>query len=83
MPASKKDAISAPLGEDGKPMSFQQAMSRLEAIVASLNNPSLELEQAMADFKEGLQISRFCQSQLDHFQNEMNQLVEQSGENHA
>lgn len=56
-------------------LSFQQAMNRLDAIVDQLNNPNLELEQAMDLFREGLALSRQCQGQLDHFEKEMNALI--------
>lgn len=56
-------------------LSFQQAMSRLEKIVEMLNSPSLELEQAMDLFREGLALSKQCQAQLDHFEKEMNELI--------
>lgn len=56
-------------------LTFQQAMTRLDQIVDALNNPNLELEQAMQLFKEGLALSRQCEDQLKHFENEMNQLI--------
>lgn len=58
-----------------KDLTFQQAMSRLEKIVEQLNSPSLELEQAMDLFREGLMLSKRCQKQLDHFEKEMNDLI--------
>ena len=74
-----------PLGPDGQPLSFGQAMSRLEQIVASLNNPNMDLEQAMNSFKEGLLLSQYCQNQLDSFQNEIDVLMQNnnSGAAHA
>lgn len=80
MAAKKTESAAAPvlLNADGQPYTFTQAMNRLETIVANLNNPSLDLEQAMADFKEGLALQQYCQGQLDRFQKEMNVLVENS-----
>ncbi len=57
--------------------SFQQMMRRLEEIANLLNNPQIELEQAMALFKEGLQLSAACQKKLDEFEGQMNQLITQ------
>ena len=54
---------------------FHQAMTRLESIVEELNRPDLELEKAMELFKEGLKLSRQCESQLSAFEQEMNELI--------
>ncbi len=40
-----------------KQMKFQEAMKRLDEIVALLNNNELELEEAMSLFEEGLKLS--------------------------
>lgn len=61
-------------------LTFQQALNRLDEIVEQLNNSSLELEEAMSLFKEGLALSRQCQTQLKSFENEMNQLLSQQQE---
>lgn len=55
--------------------SFQQSMDRLEAIVRQLNQPGLPLEQAMALFREGMDLSKQCQDKLASFEKEMNQLI--------
>ncbi len=55
--------------------SFQQSMDRLEAIVRQLNQPGLPLEQAMALFREGMDLSKQCQDKLAAFEKEMNQLI--------
>ena len=44
---------------------FEGAMKALEEIVAKLEAGDLPLEQALALFEEGVQISRFCNSKLD------------------
>ena len=44
---------------------FESAMKALEDIVAKLEVGDLPLEQALALFEEGVQISRFCNSKLD------------------
>lgn len=62
-------------------LTFRQAMQRLEQIVAQLNSDTLELEQAMDLFKEGLSLSSQCEGQLKHFQQEMDQLMKQQQEN--
>lgn len=58
-----------------KELSFQQKMNRLNQIVDALNKPDLELEKAMALFKEGLKLSRECEDQLAKFETELNELI--------
>lgn len=58
-----------------KKMKFQDAMNRLDEIVASLNNSSLELEEAMKYFEEGLALSKQCEKQLKEFEKKMDQLM--------
>ncbi len=62
-------------------LTFQQAMNRLETITNDLSGRQLDLEQAMALFKEGLTLSKQCESQLKAFENEMNQLMVSEGQN--
>lgn len=47
-----------------KQLKFQEAMKRLDEIVALLNNNELELEEAMSLFEEGLKLSAQCEKQL-------------------
>lgn len=58
-----------------KKMKFQDAMNRLDEIVALLNNSSLELEEAMKYFEEGLALSKQCEKQLKEFETKMDQLM--------
>jgi exodeoxyribonuclease VII small subunit len=44
---------------------FESAMKALEEIVGKLETGDLPLEQALALFEEGVQISKFCNSKLD------------------
>ena len=59
-----------------KQMKFQEAMKRLDEIVALLNNNELELEEAMSLFEEGLILSALCEKQLKKFETKMYQLME-------
>ena len=59
-----------------KQLKFQEAMSRLDEIVALLNNNELELEEAMSLFEEGLKLSTQFEKQLKKFETKMDQLVE-------
>ena len=60
-----------------KQLKFQEAMKRLDEIVALLNNNNeLELEEAMSLFEEGLKLSAQCEKQLKKFETKMDQLME-------
>lgn len=59
-----------------KQMKFQEAMKRLDEIVALLNNNELELEEAMSLFEEGLKLSVQCEKQLKKFETKTDQLME-------
>jgi len=45
-------------------LSFEQALSELEKLVAKIEDGSLSLEQALAAHKRGLELARFCQEKL-------------------
>ena len=64
-----------------KKLTFQQAMTRLDQIVAGLNSNQLELEEAMKLFEEGLQLTKQCEVQLKEFENKMNVLMVEEGQN--
>lgn len=65
----------APMAQEK--LTFQQSLDRLEQIVAQLSSPQVELEKAMDLFKEGLALSKSCQSQLEAFETQMNALIEE------
>lgn len=56
MPARKKEE---------EPKSFEEAMARLDAIVAELEEDKLPLEQMLARYEEGVALARFCGEKLE------------------
>jgi exodeoxyribonuclease VII small subunit len=56
MPARKKDE---------EPKSFEDAMARLDAIVAKLEEDKLPLEEMLARYEEGVALARFCGEKLE------------------
>ena len=56
MPARKKDE---------EPKSFEDAMARLDAIVAELEEDKLPLEEMLARYEEGVTLARFCGDKLE------------------
>ena len=59
MPRSKKSA---------KEPRFEDALGRLEAIVSSLEEGDLSLEESLQLFEEGVRLTRLCSSRLDDAQ---------------
>ena len=72
-------AAGPPLGPDGKPLSFEKALARLEAIVESLEDGKLTLEDSIARFEEGVVISRFLEGELGRAEKRVQELIESGG----
>ena len=73
------DAVGPPLGPDGKPLSFEKALARLEAIVEQLEDGKLTLEDSIKRFEEGVSISRFLEAELGRAEKRVQELVESGG----
>ena len=56
MKAGKKDAVN---------LSFEQAIQRLEKIVAEMEGAELPLEDVLKRYEEGTRLVRFCTAKLD------------------
>lgn len=65
---------------DAPPPTFEQALSRLEAIVDQLEQGDLELEASLAAFEEGVALSRHCAAQLEAAEQRVEVLVRESGQ---
>jgi len=60
----------------GKMPTFEEAMERLEAIVAELESGGYPLDRLTSLFEEGLALAKLCQSQLDATERRLTELVE-------
>jgi exodeoxyribonuclease VII small subunit len=54
---------------------FEQALKRLEEIVAELEKGELALERALQLFEEGVKISRMCGEKLEEAERKVEMLV--------
>lgn len=52
-------------GEPDEAISFEAALERLEGVVDRLEGGELPLEEALACFEEGVQLTRLCASRLE------------------
>ncbi|HEY9180850.1 MAG TPA: exodeoxyribonuclease VII small subunit [Candidatus Baltobacteraceae bacterium] len=64
---------------DQKPGAFEQKIARLEAIVKELENGSVELDRAVALFKEGKSLAGECETLLKGAQQQIDKAMEQTG----
>jgi exodeoxyribonuclease VII small subunit len=55
----------------GKPASFEEAMAELEQLVAQMEAGELPLEAAVAAYKRGSELVKFCSGQLDKVENQV------------
>lgn len=63
-----------------KKMSFEEAMIKLEEIVTRLENADVPLEEAMAQFQEGIQLSQYLKQTLDNAEETITKIVKENGE---
>jgi len=65
----------------GKPAeSFEDALTRLEELVARLEKGGMTLDESVAAFKEGIQLVKYCSSRLDSAEQSIRKLIEEEGE---
>lgn len=56
--------------------SFEQALERLETIVAQLENGDVPLEQAIELYQEGMLLSNLCNGKLKQVEAKIEMLIE-------
>lgn len=60
--------------------SFEEALKRLEELVAQLETGGMTLDESVAAFKEGIRLVKYCSTQLDSAEQSIRQLVKDEGE---
>ncbi|KEO82551.1 exodeoxyribonuclease VII small subunit [Tumebacillus flagellatus] len=60
--------------------SFEESLARLEEIVRAMEAGDLPLEQAIAEFQEGMSLARVCREKLDQAEQKIQMLVQESGQ---
>jgi exodeoxyribonuclease VII small subunit len=63
---------------DQTPGAFEQKIARLEAIVKELENGNVELDRAVALFKEGKALAGECEELLKGAQSQIDRAMEQT-----
>ena len=61
-------------------LSFEAAMERLESVVEKLEMGEVPLEEAIALFQEGMELSRVCNQKLTDVEQKIEMLMEKEGQ---
>jgi len=59
----------------GKKERLSEQMARLEEIVTRLEDESMDIEEAMAAFEEGVKLSRRCLTKLEEISQRVEKLI--------
>ena len=63
-----------------KEITFEQALERLENIVASLENGDAPLDESLTLFEEGVKLVKLCNNKLENAEEAVKHLVNVNGE---
>ena len=55
---------------------FEKTLAELEKLVANLEEGNLTLDESLSGFKQGIELTRQCQSALDNAQQTVEQLTD-------
>ena len=58
-------------------MTFEQAKNRLDAIIDSLQNPELALDEALKLYEEGMKLHQTCEKLLNEATNQYQTINDQ------
>ena len=53
-----------PLDTSSLPQDFETALAELESLVSAMEDGSMPLEQALASYQRGVELTRICQERL-------------------
>ncbi len=59
-----------------KEPTFTESLKRLEAIVASLEDPNLDLEKGLKLLEEGVRLHKYCKSKLTEASRKINKILD-------
>lgn len=72
---TKKGTPAEERPKDAEPLTFEDAVKRIEAIVQTLERGDLPLEESLQLFEEGVRLSRASQDKLDGAQKRVEELL--------
>ena len=62
---------------------FEKALEELESLLEKLESGELPLDQSLADFRRGVELTRQCQTVLDRAQQSVEKLLNPDDESSA
>ncbi|MDQ0197362.1 exodeoxyribonuclease VII small subunit [Neobacillus ginsengisoli] len=62
-----------------KNLTFEDAMNKLEQIVDRLEEGDVPLEEAIAYYKEGMELSKLCHDKLKSVEEQLTQIITEDG----
>ena len=62
-------------------LTFEEAISRLELLVAKMEEGKLSLEELSGTFEEGRRLARVCRSRINRLERKIEILLKDDGEN--
>jgi exodeoxyribonuclease VII small subunit len=65
--------------EEVNKLSFEEAMNKLEGIVERLEEGDVPLEEAIAIYKEGMELSKLCHDKLKNVEEQLAQIITEDG----
>ena len=65
---------------DEAPLSFEDGLQQLEAIVKDMESGDLPLERALELFEKGMNLSEACRKQLEEAETRVETLIKRAGE---
>lgn len=60
-------------------LTFEDALKRLEEIVARMEGADLNLDESLKSFEEGVKLTRFCEKKLDEAEKKVEILMKDKG----
>lgn len=66
-----------------KAFQFENSLSKLEKLVAEMEDGDFSLEESLKAFEEGIKLTRECQDALKKAEQKIQMLVEKNGELNA
>ncbi len=83
MSVRQSDSMQKMTEDTPKLPDFEKALAELEALVEKLESGALSLDESLADFKRGVELTRQCQAVLDRAQQSVEQLLDNEDEESA
>lgn len=62
-----------------RPLSFEEALARLEAIVQELEEGEADLDRTLSLYEEGVRLSKLCHKRLEAAEKKIEVLVKKEG----